>query len=273
MSFDPESFMDALGTAGDADIDLAKAALALAAPSHPGLSFDRYLHHLDKLSADVAAVKAGNTAESRLNALTQVIAGTHGYDGDHETYDDLQNADLVRVIDRRKGLPITLTILYIHAGRAQGWNVDGLNFPGHVLVRMDLDGHRLIFDPFNKGKVVHAPDLRVLVKKALGPKAELSADYYKAATNREMLIRLQNNIKLRQIAGEDYEAALHTVSAMRKIDPREYRLLLDAGVLCARTGRARDAIVMLENYIEKAPDPGDRQDAAALLRQIRASLN
>src|SRR5690606_10569173 len=119
--------------------------------------------------------------------------------------------DLVRVIDRRKGLPIAISILYIHAGRAQGWNVVGLSFPGHVVIRLEEEGHRLIADPFNGGKVLQAPDLRSLVKNALGDKAELSADYYNPATNREMLIRLQNNIKLRQVESEDYEEALKTV--------------------------------------------------------------
>ena len=106
-----------------------------------------------------------------------------------------------------------------------------------------------------------------------GPNAELSATYYEPANNRTILVRLQNNIKLRRIEAEDYEGALRIVQAMRAIDPAEYRLLLDAGVLYARTNRLQNAIETLEDYIAKAPGDRDRHEAALLLQNLRDSLN
>jgi regulator of sirC expression with transglutaminase-like and TPR domain len=240
---------------------------------------DRYLNHIKKICADVAArheellaAGAENDAGTQLAALKYTIVTVHGYRGDIETYDDLQNASLMRVIDRRLGSPVTLAILYLVAGQAQGWDVAGVDFPGHFICRLDKDGKRVIFDPFYDCKILEASDLRNFVKQVRGPAAELSVDFFNPAGKRDTLIRLQNNIKYRQIESEDYEGALGTVTGMRLIATEEYRLLLDAGVLYARTGQTKAAIDALEDYIKKAPRDRDRHDAAILLQELKNSL-
>lgn len=280
MGFDPLEYLKIFSALPDHEIDIGPAALALAAIEQPGLSLDRYFNHLRKLAVETGArhqelLKAGaqDNAETRLAALKHIIADKHSYAGDEETYDDLQNASLIRVIDRAKGLPITLAVLYIHAAQAQGWDIAGLNVPGHFVCRLEKDGARVIFDPFHQCQVLTAPDLRQLVKHALGDKAELSATYFEPAGNREILIRLQNNIKFRQIEIEDYTGALKTVEIMRLVAPSEYRLLLDAGVLYARTHQTQAAIDVLEDYIKQAPYDRDRHEAALLLRQLKESIN
>lgn len=280
MDFDPQSYLQEAGQGPDKGINLFDAAIALAAPEHEGVSLDKYFNHLKKISADVEArykallaEGAGDTAETQLAALKHILADQEGYAGSKDDYDDLQNADLIRVIDRRTGMPIALSILYIEAGRALGWQVEGLNMPGHFICRLEKDGQRLIFDPFDRARLLNAADLRQLLKKTQGDFAELSSDYYEPAANREILIRLQNNIKLRLIDNEDYERAARVVEAMRRIDPGEFRLLLDAGVLYARVGQNVAAARCLESYIDKAPNPKDRQEAAILLQQLRETLS
>ncbi len=261
------------------DIPLYEGALYLSAVRHQGLSLDRYKNHIKKLAISVGEehkrlIAAGDidSPETRLAALKTILCYEYEYQGDIENYDDLENADIVRVIDRRKGMPITLSILYIVVASACDWNIVGLNWPGHFLVRMEMDGQRLIFDPFEGCKIMQAQDLRKLLKKALGPQAELSTSYYEAANNRDILLRLQNNIKIRQIEMEDYQGALETVLLLLLIAPHEYRLKLDAGVLYARTGKAELAMEALEDYINKAPVDQDRHDAALLLQHIRQTL-
>jgi len=279
-AFDPEQYLEQLGTLDDQDIDLAFAALALSTHAHPGISIDRYVNHLQKLSVEVSErfsdlVKGGanESVETQLAALKHILSDQYEYIGDRESYDDLQNASLIRVIDRAKGLPITLCILYIHAARAQGWDIAGLNIPGHFLCRLEKDGQRLMFDPFERCEVVEAQNLRSIVKRALGEGAELSSEYYEAASYRDILMRLQNNIKFRQIEVEDYEGGLETVKLMQQVDPNEYRLLLDAGVLYARTDQPQLAIDSLVGYIEKAPNSRDRMEAELLLQQLNDQLN
>lgn len=276
MTFDPDSFLKQTGLLPDEEIDVARAGLALAASAHPGISIGRYESHLEKLGQDVAQrhkffLKEGSedSAETQLAALRDVLFETHGYTGDTQTHDDLQNADLMRVIDRRKGLSITLSFLYIHAGGAQGWDVRALRFPGHMLCRIEKEGARLIFDPFAGGKIMHAPDLRDLAKRMMGPQAELSSSYYEVSAQREILIRLQNNIKLRQIEAGEYELAARTIEKMRLIDPEEWRLLLDAGVLYARLQKKGEAVQALEAYLAQAPKGRTSHEAALLLQELK----
>lgn len=272
-------YITEVGTLNDSDLDLVMAAISLAAQDSPELSVEKYYYHIQKMITQTrerfdALINAGSAddAATRLAALKHVIADEHEYRGDQKTYDDLQNANIIRVIERRKGLPIALAILYVHVGQAVGFEVNALSFPAHVICRLDHGSERIIFDPFDGCKVMQAPDLRQLLKNLLGEKAELSADYYQASTKRQMLVRLQNNIKLRQIEAEDYAGALHTVEALRKIDPEEYRLLLDSGVLSARTGQLKRAIAQLEEYISKAPDSPNRYEAELFLREIKDNL-
>ncbi len=279
ISNDPKNYLESVGKSEDSEVDLAAAALAFAAIDRPGLSLERYSIHLKKLGKDVGlrheellSAGADDNVETQLAALKHVLADGHDYGGDGDTYDNLENASLIGVIDRRKGMPVTLSILYIHAGKTQGWDIAGINIPGHFACRLHKGGQVIIFDPFYRCKILQASDIRKLVKKALGEHAELSSDYHDPMPNKDVLIRLQNNIKLRRIEMEDYEGALQTVEMMSLIAPEEYRLLLDAGVLYAKLEQLDSAVYALENYIEQAPDARDRADAAQLLAQIQESL-
>lgn len=276
----PREYLNAVGSLADQDIDIAPTAICLAAREYPERNLQQYFHHLKVLANDVrdnhmAMLEAGaqDNAETQIAALKNIITDKHNYIGDSEDYDNLQNADLIAVIDRRKGLPISLCILYIHAASAQGWQVDGLNLPGHFVVRIEKDGRRVIFDPFYGGGILEAPQLRDIVKNALGPNAELSSHYFEGTSHRDILVRLQNNIKLRQIDAGDYDGALKTIEHARLIAPQEFRLLLDAGVLYSKTGQPMAAIKALESYIDQVDNPQHRYDAELLLQELKSSLN
>lgn len=275
MIFDANALLIEVGRKKDSDINLCECAIAMAATAHEGISIERYIHHVEKLTRDVglrfkSLIDSGadDDARTRLAALKHILSDQEGYEGDNETYDDLQNADVMRVIDRRKGMPISLALLYIQVGRNNGFKLDGLNFPGHFLCRIEHDGQRLIFDAFQRCEVMEAPDLRQLIKQIKGANAELSADYYQSANNRQMLIRLQNNIKLRLIDASDYKGAIQSVEMMRHIDPKEYRLLFDAGVLYVKTGNITAAKDVLEEYLKQNLDYAERRDAENILLQI-----
>ena len=201
--------LTAFGAGSDADIDLAEAALLLAGFDRPEARLDDYRHRLAALGRDLAAERdsagpeAGATLAGRAAALAAVIAGHHGFTGDRETYNDLRNANLISVIDRRRGLPVALAILYIHAARAVGWTIEGLNFPGRFLVRLGAADGRVVLDPFEGGEIRDAVALRELLKLGAGASAELAPEHFAAAGNRDILLRLQNNIKVRLVRAED----------------------------------------------------------------------
>src|SRR5437762_2595704 len=146
------AFLRELATHDSPLLPIGEAALALAAFDRPRVALGRYRQHLATIARDVGRHSgAQGDLAARARALNEIILLKHGYSGDELTYDDLQNANLTRVVDRRKGLPVALGILYLHAARAQGWESVGLAFPGHFLIRLGDGPERLILDPFHGG--------------------------------------------------------------------------------------------------------------------------
>src|ERR1700753_1111285 len=158
--------LEAAARQPDEMIDLPEAALLLAALDYPEADLASYRRHLAALASNLAdiPVQERETLDGRVASLTQVLAEQHGYAGARRTYDDRQNANLIRVLARRKGLPVALGILYIHAARAQGWRASGINFPGHFLISVEDDEERIILDPFEGGMQVDLPRLQLMLK-------------------------------------------------------------------------------------------------------------
>lgn len=261
----------AQGRLDDADMDLAECALLLAGLDHPEGDLAPFQAHLAELAGAVG--ETARSTASRAWALSDTLAGQYGYRGDTLTYDDPQNADLVRVIERRKGLPVALAILYIHAARAQGWPATGINFPGHFLIRVEGSGGRAILDPFNGGIERDVAELRGLLKQMTGIEAELQPGHYAPIGNRQTLIRLLNNIKLRAAAAGEHSRVADILDRMLLVAPGEPSLLHEAGQCHARVGNMRKAIEALEAAMVRSTDTSLRRETEALLRQVRARLN
>ena len=273
-SHDAEEILTAAGVRPESDIDLATTALALAALDRPRVSLGRYQGHLDDLANDTAR-RAGHArdAEDRTTVLAEVLAGEYGYEGDLATYDDLQNANLMRVIDRRRGLPVALGILYIHAARAQGWPMVGINFPGHFLLRMDGDGEPVIVDPFDPGRRLESNDLRVLFKRLAGDDAELDTRFFEPIGNREILLRLQNNIKSRAIRAGDTGRAANTLKSMIRVAPDHVNSWYELGLLEAQSDNLLAAITALETFLDRSHQDAAKHQAATLIQELRTKLN
>src|SRR5690349_12135733 len=142
----PAETLRDIGQQADEVLDIARAALLLSALDHEGHDLDPYWAHLSDIAeASRREARLATHPEDGARALSALLVGRFGYDGDRLTYDDPKNADLISVIDRRRGLPVALGILYIHAARAAGFEASGLNTPGHFLLRIDMRGsHALI---------------------------------------------------------------------------------------------------------------------------------
>ncbi|HEY2137247.1 MAG TPA: transglutaminase-like domain-containing protein [Xanthobacteraceae bacterium] len=274
---DPETcaqFLRELGASGAAPLPIAEAALALASFERPRVAFRRYRDHLRQLARDVGRHPgAAGDLSARARALNEIILLKYGYSGDEQSYDDLQNANLMRVVDRRKGLPVSLGILYIHAARAQGWDIAGLAFPGHFLVRLAEGAERVIVDPFHGGQICGAAELRELLKAAAGRDSELLPEHYMAVSDRDVLLRLQNNLKARLLQAQHHERALAVIETMLMLVPDLAELWREAGMLHRHLGNMRAASAALEQYVVRAPDGAARHQAAAILQQLRTQLN
>jgi regulator of sirC expression with transglutaminase-like and TPR domain len=260
--------LEQIGALSDPAIDLAGTALALAALDHPHADHESYRAHLAALAADVR-----RRNDARAEALRDVLIGQYGYHGDRESYDDLDNANLIRVIDRRRGLPVALSILWLHAARAQGWRADGLNFPAHFLIRVDAGGGAVVLDPFNDGVALDAAALRALRQRLGGNDAEVTPEDCAPVGNRAILLRLQNNIKLRLLQADRREDALTVLERMVLIAPDQPGLWHECAHLHRDIGNLRAAIACLERTTALAADGAARQAVALELKALRMRLN
>jgi len=256
-------------------LDVLEVGLALsAARGEETLDLAPFRQHAAAMASDLAdlARRRGASPEG----LAEIIARSYAYRGDTESYDDLQNADLVRVMERRKGLPVALSILYLHVARAQGWLAEGLGFPGHFLIRIGIEGARHVVDPFHDGAVRDAASLRGLLRNVLGQDAELQPQYFDPVSDRDVLLRLENNTRLRLARKADWPGAAQSLERMLAIAPDRPELLFEAGQLHARLDKRRAAIAAFQRFLEiegGGGDPALRRHATALLQELRRGLN
>ena len=206
-------------------------------------------------------------------ALVEVLARRYGYGGNDAVFDDLEAADLTRVIDRRRGLPVALGILYLHVCEEVGWPLVGIDFPGRFLMRLGDGAGRLMVDPFDDLQVLAAPDLRALLKAVSGPDAELTPDRMAEMTGRRVILRLEDNIRLRQMQRGDLADAAETLDAMLLVAPGVDFLWREAGLVNARLGHLQRAVAALETYLAQAPGAEQGYQVSLLLQELRARLN
>lgn len=255
-----------LGLFEDDAILLDTGALELAALDHPDLPLEPY-HQIIETIVDRLEVE-GRTATSagqRAAVLAQVIGHEFGFAGDRDSYDDQANADLIRVIDRRRGLPISLSIVYVAAARRLGWSADALNTPGHVLVRVGSATEPVLIDPFDGGTVVGAAQLAALLAQMLGPAASPTADHLLPMSNRAVLVRLLMNQATRAEAVGKRERALTLYQRITRVAPATVHAWWDKARLELAQGEIGHARASLSAMLEVTRELGLRTHIFAAL--------
>lgn len=207
-----------LGLLDDDEIELDLAALVLSELDHEGIDLEPYEALLDEIAERLADFAALTEPEERGAALAQVFCEEFGFTGDAETYDAPLNADLIRVLDRRRGLPVSLALLYVAAARRMGWDAWATNTPGHVLVRLGDSPFHLI-DPFHDGAPVSAERLALLLHDALGPGVLPGPEHVAPMSNRAVLARLLLNQATRAERGGDPLRAMAVYERMTAVAP------------------------------------------------------
>jgi regulator of sirC expression with transglutaminase-like and TPR domain len=265
--------LKAIGTQPDGDLDAAEAALLLAAAARPGLDVEPYRRHLDRLAADVDAHAHRRAGEAgialRAEALRQVLGRRYGYVADEEEGTDPADHDLAMTIDRRRGLSSGLAILYRAVARRLDWNLEAIDFPVRVLVRLDHGGRRVILDPADGGRERAVPDLRGLYKAVAGNQAEFKPADWKPLGDRDLLLRLQNHIRADLIRAGRHREALAAVEAAALVLPGRCELTREAGYLHARLDNLGAAIAALEDYLRRCSQDEGRHQVAVVLQDLR----
>lgn len=273
---DPRDALDAIGTLPDTEIDIGDAALQFARIDAPGADWQAARAHLSEL-ARAASSLADSIDDSDLAAravgLSGVLGGRFGYRGDEQTYDDLVNANLIRVIERRRGLPVALGVLWLHAAHAAGWVAHGVDFPAHFLVAMPGAGGQSVLDVFHGGTPLTSKDLRALLKKVEGDSAELRPGLLRPMSSRRVLLRLQNNILTRRLMANDPDGALVCAEDMLRIAPDHASLWQQAALLNQKLDRIAAALRCFDRFLALVPDGDAAREARAIAGSLRGRLN
>jgi regulator of sirC expression with transglutaminase-like and TPR domain len=269
---DPRRALEAIGQLPDVEIDIADAALQLARVDAPHADWQSARAHLSELARD-AVTLPGETLAERAESLINLLTTRHGYSGDMDRYDDLANANLIRVIERRRGLPVALGIIWLHTARAAGWAAHGVDFPAHFLVALKGKSTQAVLDVFHGGQPMDAPELRELLKRIEGENAELRPGLLRPMGSRAVLLRLQNNIASRRLQGGDLQGALACVEDMLRIAPDQAELWRQAGLLNQRLDQVAAALKGFERFLELSPDSRAAARVRSAMEELRTRLN
>lgn len=260
-----------LGLLDDEDIRLDLAALELSALDHHGADLMPYVSQLDTLESELAADgAAAASAPEQAGLLAGILAERHGFAGDGHSYDAPINADMIRVLERRRGLPVTLAILYASLARRVGWTADPLDTPGHVLVRVGPADASVVIDPFHGGVIVTHDVVMNLVRQALGPDAGFDPRHLAPMSNRMTLVRLLLNQASRAEQARDPDRALVLYQRIVEVAPSHGQGWWDLARLQLGVGRVDEARASLSAMLEVTRDSAVRAHIAAALEALSA---
>ena len=258
-------------------LDLARAALLVAAESDPRVDIDGQLHTLDSWAAELRSRLSPDWNNlQKLARLRSFVFEELGFEGDHKDYFSPSNSLLHEVIERRKGVPLTLSIIFMELGWRIGIPFEGVGFPGHFLIRLTGEPRDLVLDPFNHARTMHEEDCRQLLNEVTGGRLEFDGRLLASVTKHDMITRLLLNLKGAYLRAEQDEAALAAVERLLLLHPDDLDEVRDRGLLLFRLQRYGAAFDALSAYLAGRPDALDRETIAhqaAALRQILAGLN
>ena len=183
-------------------IPLARGALLIAQEEYPQLDLDGYMDKIATLAREAElVVKVGNDTIEKIQLLSHFLFEQKGFEGNREEYADPRNSFLNEVIDRRRGIPITLSVLYIEVGRRLGLNLYGVGFPTHFLVKAVDERGELIIDPFYEGAILTLEEIRARLTQVYGQPVEVSPAHLKPVGTRHILVRMLRNLKAVYLKG------------------------------------------------------------------------
>lgn len=278
-----DRFAELLALEGDR-FSLAETCLLIAGDAYPGLDVNRYLGEIERMAARLRGrLPPGADAEEKIIALNQLLFDDLGFAGNAENYYDARNSYLNEVIDRRRGIPISLSILYMEVGRKIGLPLEGVSFPGHFLVRLGVRSGRLVLDPFSAGTPMSEHDLRELLRRVVAGSgraglrsardvaAELPLDQFlEPAGHRQILVRMLRNLKgIYRDKGEPQQQ-LRVLDRILTVTPDSHADLRDRGLVFQQLEAFRAALQDLKDYLEREPEAADADEIRARVVELTA---
>ena len=257
-----------------ADMRLAEGALLIALEAYPDLNVEACLQRLNGIARAVSDSLGMELEPRRIVArLNACLFKEHGLRGNRRDYYDPRNSFLNEVLDRKTGIPITLSIIYIDVGRSIGLPVSGVGLPGHFIVRYGARPEPFYVDPFHTGKLLSAQDCADRVKEIYGRDMAWQDSFLDEVDDLHILSRVLNNLKVNYVRKGAHELALGAVERLILLQPDAPSEIRDRGLLRAQLGHLQPALDDLSTYLEACPEAPDadamRRHAEALQRGLR----
>jgi regulator of sirC expression with transglutaminase-like and TPR domain len=261
---DSPEFKRLLEDAGD--ICLLRVALEIARDTYQGLGLEPYLQYVEEL-ADRVRARCASHAGSRkvLKQINWVLYTEEGYRGNREDYFDPRNSYINEVIDRRIGIPISLSLLYQAIAKRVGIVLQGLNLPAHYMLRVEEGDELIVVDPFHDGEILDRHGCERRLSQIAQRSFILGEEYFAACRPRVTIARMLRNLKSIYLGTHDFISALpvqRRLTALIPDDPGEQR---DLGMTCMYVDRHGEAIALLSAYLESCPDAEDGTSVRSLL--------
>ena len=257
----------------DGDFDLALGALLIAVMDDPNVDIDGASANLDRMAeAARSRMPAHADALQELNAITDLLFGVIGFAGNRDDYYDPRNSYLNQVLERRLGIPITLSLLCIEVGRRAGVPILGIGMPGHFLIRHRREENFFV-DAFNGGLLLNRDECGALMREATGDGARLESSHLDPVTPREILARILRNLKAIYWDREDFDRCITTIGALMTVLPNRPEEQRDRGVVHLKAGNHQQSADDFAAYIEAAPNAADIETVRNALSRLRAALS
>jgi len=261
----------------DESVDLAEAALLVACEEYPALDVPAYLTRLNRMAGELRDRLAEEPRPERsVMALNRYLFQEQGFRGNTEAYYDPRNSYLNDVLDRRTGIPITLSTVYIEVARRAGLHVEGVGLPGHFIVRVNVPGRGVLIDPFHCGALLSEQECQDRLDRIFGGRVKMESRMLTSCGPRAMIERMLRNLQAIHVKDQDYTRALRAVELLLLMDPESAEDVRDRGVIYAALDCYGLAARDLEAYVALAPRAADAEELRmriAVLREKASRLN
>ena len=256
------------------EIDLAAAALLIAREHNPNLPVEKYLNRM-KLMANVVRLRLGDSPEPKemVEGINNHLFNGEGFGGNEADYYDPRNSFLNEVIDRRRGIPITLSILYLEVAANVGLAMSGVGFPGHFLVKYQSEQEEIIVDPFSSGVILTREDCTNRLRVVSGGQAPFREHYLSAITKKQILRRVLTNLKGIYLSSSEYGRSLWAVEMLLAISPWDVDEIRDRGKIYYQLKEYENSLADLETYLEFNKGADDAKKIGQYIEHVREMVS
>jgi regulator of sirC expression with transglutaminase-like and TPR domain len=255
----------------DAPLDVAELALHLARDEYPHIDIDAYLAELTAMAREARRYLRGDLP-ARVHGLCRYLFHDMGFRGNKKEYYDPLNSYLNQVLERRMGIPITLSAVTMAVGARAGLEIYGVGLPGHFVVKAVEGGDEVVFDPFHGGRILTTTDCENLVRQVTGKEFEVTPEQLTPLPLALVVTRMLNNLKAVYLRRTDMARAIRVLERLRQLAPADVELQRDLGVCWVHAGQPGKAIDLLAAYLDAAAEALDAEAVRDVLRKAKGTI-